>query len=140
MAEILENATTVEEHSLSKLQQWLQYGKHTWSLGAGIAWFPPGIILMGLKIIMYVFAPYMLWHLFKAKWHKSVMVLLTVVVFPFLFAQFIELENHIFNFLLTILPFLAFYMYTYILSYMIGEQLNEIQTVRKWHREELMNN
>lgn len=140
MAEILENTSSVKEHSLNKLQQWLQYGKHSWSLGAGIVWLPPGMILMGLKIIMYAFTPYMLWYLYKAKWHKSIIVFLAVVVQPFLFSEFMEFENHILGFLLSILPFLTFYIYTYILSYMIGEQLNEIQTVRKWHREELMNN
>lgn len=89
---------------------------------------------------MYAFTPYMLWYLYKAKWHKSIIVFLAVVVQPFLFSEFMEFENHILGFLLSILPFLTFYIYTYILSYMIGEQLNEIQTVRKWHREELMNN
>lgn len=136
MTNSLENAVSIEEHSLGELQHWLQYGKHTWSLGAGIIWLPYGLILMGLKLITVVFTPYMLWHLSKAKWYKSVVVFSAIVVLPFMIAQFIELENNILNFLFTALPFLTFYLFTYIISYMIGEHLNEIRTVRNWERED----
>lgn len=47
-ADILANAVTVEERSLGELQYWLNYAKHTWSLGAGIIWLPYSLILMGL--------------------------------------------------------------------------------------------
>ncbi len=134
--DILSTAVNVEEHSLSELQYWLQYEKHTWFLGAGVFWLPYGLILMGLSILAVLFTPYMIWHLFNAKWYKSIAVFLTVVILPFILSQFIPFENSIFVFLSNILPLVAFYFYTWILSYLIGEHLNEIQTLKKWRREE----
>ncbi|MEX0609328.1 MAG: hypothetical protein WD016_11540 [Balneolaceae bacterium] len=134
-ADILANAVTVEEHSLSKLQHWLQYGKHTWSLGAGIIWVPASLILTALKVIVFVFTPYMLWHLLKAMWYKSVVVLLTAVVLPLVVSLFIQIENEILNFLFIFLPFLNFFLYTYLISYIIGEHLIKIKTSKKWERE-----
>lgn len=136
-ADILAYAVTVEERSLGELQHWLNYAKHTWSLGAGIIWLPYGLILMALKIVAFIFTPYMLWHLFKAKWYKSVVVLLAVVVVPFIASQFIQTTSVI-GFLFMVLPFLTFYLFTYIISYMIGEQLIKIKTLKKWEREQMM--
>ena len=135
-ADILANAVTEEEYSLNQLQQWLQYAKHSWSLGAIIIWLPFVPIFMILKILAIVFTPYMLWHLFKAKWYKSVAVFGAIVVIPYVVFQFIQVENNILGFILKVLPLLAFYLYTYILSYMIGEHLAEIKTLKKWKREE----
>lgn len=136
-ADILANAVTEEESSLKKLQHWLQYEKHSWAFGAGIIWFPASLILMILTILAVVFTPYMLWHLFKAKWYKSVVVLLAVVVLPFIVSQFIQ-ETSVIGFSLMVLPLLNLYIYSYILSYMIGEQLIKIKTLKNWEREQMM--
>jgi len=133
--ELLANAVTVEEHSLHSIQQWLQYGKHSWSIGAGIFWISYGWILLALKIIALVFTPYMIYHLYQARWYKSVFVLLTVVVLPFGVFQFLEVDNNILGFVLSFFPFLALYLFCYIISYMIGEELIKIKTLRAWERE-----
>lgn len=139
-ADILANAITEEEYSLNQLQQWLQYEKHLWSLGAVIIWLPYFPVLWVLKILAIVFTPYMIWHLVKAKWYKSVAVFGAVVVLPYVVFQFIQVENNTLAFLLKVLPLLIFYFYNYILSYMIGEHLTEIKTLKKWKREEKIKN
>ena len=135
LADIEAHAVSVEEYSLGEIQYWLQYGKHTWSFGAGIIWLPAWIVTLVLKVLLIVFTPYMLWHLFKAKWYKSVVVLLVIVVAPFIASQIISVENNLLNIAFIYLPFLTFYFYTYIISYMIGEELNRKQTLREWKLE-----
>jgi len=139
-ADILANAVTEEEYSLSQLQQRLQYAKHSWSFGAIILWLPYVPVFMILKILAIVFTPYVLWHLFKAKWYKSVVVFGAVVVLPYVIYQFIQVENNILGFLLKVLPLLTFYLFAYILSYMIGEHLSEIKTLKRWKRDEKIRN
>jgi hypothetical protein len=139
-AEILANAETEEEYSLNRLQYWLQYGKHSWTLGAGIIWFTYGFILRIVKILAIVFTPYMLWHLFKAKWYKSIAVFLAVVAAPYVTFLFIHAGNLYINYFFMVLPVLTFYLYTYIISYMIGEYLAEIKTLKKWKYEEKIRN
>lgn len=135
-ADILANAMTEEEYSLDRLQYWLQYGKHSWSVGAGIIWFSYGLILTIVKILAIIFTPYMLWHLFKAKWYKSIVVFLIIVIMPFVVFQSLPVKNHILYFVFMVLPIVSFYFYTYIISYMIGEYLNDIKTLKKWKIEE----
>lgn len=133
--DILANAVTEEEYSLNQLQQWLNYAKHSWFAGAVAFWLPYGLVLSGLKILAIIFTPYLLWHLFKAQWYKSVVVFLIVVLLPYVGFQFILAKNHFLYFLFMMLPIVTFYFYTYIISYMIGEQLTEIRTLRKLDRQ-----
>jgi hypothetical protein len=129
----------VEENALSKLQTWLQYEKYTWFIGAGIVWVPYSLILTGLLILAVIFTPFMLWHLYRAKWYKSISVFFLVVIFPVAF-RLLETGSSIVDFLLMVLPLLTFYCYTWILSHTIDQYLSEIQTAKKWKKEKLMNN
>lgn len=136
---ILANAVSVEEASLSKLQYWLQFEKYTWFIGAGIVWIPYSLILKGLFILAVVFTPFLLWHLYCAKWYKSVSLFLATVILPLIIFQFFNTGNSIADFLLMVLPLFTFYCYLWILSYVIGNYLNEIETVKKWEKAQLIN-
>jgi hypothetical protein len=138
-SDILGGAKTIEEHSLSQLQYWLQYEKHSWLAGAGIVWMPYGLIMMGLLILAILFSPFMLWHLYKAKWYKSISIFFAIVILPLIIFQFFGTGNDVADFLLMVLPLFTFYCYTWILSYVIGNYLNEIETVKKWQKEQLIN-
>jgi|GEM_PF-1462947 len=138
-ADILANAKTIEENSLSQLQYWLQYEKYSWVAGAGIVWMPYGLIMMGLLILAVLFTPLMLWHLFKAKWYKSIGIFFATVIFPLVISLFFEIENTVADFLLMVLPLFTFYCYTWILSYAIDNYLNDMKTVKKWQKEQLVN-
>ncbi|MGM0546042.1 MAG: hypothetical protein ACQEST_04905 [Bacteroidota bacterium] len=137
--DVLSDAINENEASLSKLYYWLRFEKHTWILAAGIGWFPHQLILKGLAILAIIFSPYLLWQLFKAGWYKSIATFLGVVILPFLASQMITLPIAALNFLFTILPIITFYIFTWIISYMIGEHLNKVSTLRKWRKEYLIN-
>ena len=137
--DILSNAVTVEESSLSSLYYWLQYEKHSWILGSGIGWLPYSLVATIIAFAAIVFTPYMLWHLFQAGWYKAIITFGAVVIFPFLIHQLIQIDNTIISFSLGVLPFFTFYFYTYVISYLIGEHLNTLKTIRKWKREDLAN-
>ncbi|PAU93843.1 hypothetical protein CK503_09215 [Aliifodinibius salipaludis] len=138
-SDILASAKTIEEHSLSQLQYWLQYEKYSCVAGAGIVWMPYGLIMMGLLILAVLFTPFMLWHLFKAKWYKSIGIFLATVIIPLIISQLFDIGNTVADFLLMVLPLFTFYGYTWILSYVIGNHLNEMETVKKWQKEQLLN-
>ena len=138
-ADILANAVTVEESSLSSLYYWLQYEKHSWILGSGIGWLPYSIVLMIVSIAAIIFTPYMLWHLFRAKWYKAIITFCSIVILPFVIHQVIQIDNSAISFSLGILPLVTFYFYTYVISYLIGEHLNKLKTIRRWKKENLAN-
>ncbi|GAA5522037.1 hypothetical protein LQ318_09810 [Aliifodinibius salicampi] len=135
-ADILANTETLNESSLRELYYWLQYEKHTWMLGGGIVWFPYGLIMLGLSVLAVLFTPFMLWQLFRAKWYKSIIVFLAVVILPFVINQFIPLESSVFGFLLSVLPLLNFYIYTWLLSYMVGEYLSKFDFFKRFDLEQ----
>lgn len=136
--DILANAESMDESSLRELYYWLQYEKHTWMLGGGIAWFPYGLIMLALSILAVLFTPFMLWHLFRAKWYKSIIVFFVVVILPFVISQFIPLESSVIGFLLSVTPLLNFYIYTWLLSYMIGEYLSKLDFFKRFDLEQKM--
>jgi hypothetical protein len=138
-SDILAGAKTIEKHSLSQLQYWLQYEKYSWIVGAGIVWMPYGLIMMGLVILAVLFTPFMLWHLYKAKWYKSITVFFAVVILPFIISRLFSTATTVVGFLLMALPLVTFYCYTWMLSYVIENYLNEIETVKKWQKEQLIN-
>lgn len=135
-SDILDNAMNAEEYSLGRLQFWLDYGKHAWTAGVGMFYFPYSLVVMALTCAMLIFLPYMIWHLYRAGWYKSVYTLLAIVVVPYIISFFIASLNHIVIFIFAFLPLIAFFFCTYIISYMIGERLNKIKTLKKWRRQE----
>lgn len=99
-------------------------------------WFPYSLIMLGLSVLAVLFTPFMLWHLYRAKWHKSIIVFFAVVILPFVISLFIPLESSVVGFLLSITPLLSFYIYTWLLSYMIGEYLSELDFFKKFDLEQ----
>ncbi|MDX1617875.1 MAG: hypothetical protein R3224_03760 [Balneolaceae bacterium] len=130
-AEILANTFTEEEHSLERLYEWLQYNKHSWMLGGGMVWLPYSLVLKGITVIAALFTPFMLWHLYKAGWYKSIVLFSLFVLIPFACAQLFEADNFIFNYTLTVLPLLSFYLFMWVLSHLIGEYLEEVREQKK---------
>ncbi len=134
--DILTDAVTLNESSLRELYYWLQYEKHTWMLGGSIVWFPYSLIMLGLSILAVLFTPFMLWHLFRAKWYKSIIVFFAGVILPFVISLFIPLESSVPGFLFSVIPLLNFYIYTWLLSYMIGEYLSELDFFKRFDLEQ----
>lgn len=129
-SDILAASKSIEEKSLSQLQSGLQIEKYGWVIGAGIVFVPYNIVLMGLLLIAIVFTPFMLWHLYKAKWYKSISVFFVIVILPFIGFQFFHIGHFVADFLLMVFPLFTFYCYTWILSYVIGGYLNELEAAK----------
>ena len=117
-SDIQQDAVTAEQSSLQKLQYWLEYEKYTGLLMFGAVWFY-ALVFRLLYLAAIVFTPYMLWHLYKAKWYKAIITFIFVVLFPFAIVHLITLDNSIIDSILKFIPFFFFYFYTWILSYMI---------------------
>lgn len=124
-----------EEQSLRLLYKWLRYEGLTVIGGAGIFWLPYGLVLKAFVIFAVLFTPYMLWHLARAKWYKSIILFLVVVLMPLGAVQFTEPDASITYFLLSIGALVFFYVYTWILRHVIGERLTELEAVRKLEYE-----
>lgn len=124
-----------EEYALRKLHYWLRYEGLTPILGGGAFWLPYSLITTALIILAALFTPYLLWHLAKAKWYRAIAVFITVVCVPFLAALLAETDLSM-GFLLSMVPLVCFYLYTWTLRFVIGEQLREAATVRQleWDR------
>ncbi len=132
-------AVTVEESSLSTLYNWLQFKKHTWIIGAVIIWLPYDIILTGISILAAIFTPFMLWHLFKAKWYNAIITFCAIVILPFIIFLLVQIDNPLTSLLTGVVPLVTFYFYTYVISYMIGEYIGELKAARRWEKENLAN-
>ena len=129
-SDILSGFKTLEKKSLNQLQSGLEFEKYGWVLGAGIVFVPYNIVLMGLLIIAVVFTPFMLWHLYKAKWYKSISVFIVTVILPFIGYQFFNTGHFVADFLLMVFPLFTFFCYTWILSYVIRDYLNELEATK----------
>lgn len=135
LSSIESNSISVRKHALLKLQSWLQYGKHSWSLAAFLFYLPFGFSGSILKIAVLVFTPFMLWQLYKAGWIKSIVVFLLLVALPYLVTSLLDLGTEVTHFLIRYLPIVNFFLFTYAISYMIGEELNELHTKQQWEWE-----
>ncbi len=128
-SDVPKNALNVEESSLRKLQYWLEYEKYTAILAGAAPWFY-FIVIRILYLAAVVFTPYMLWHLYKAGWYKSIAIFVVTVLIPFLVFQFIQTESALLGFVLTFSTLFLFYFYTWILSYMIKNHLMELKELK----------
>lgn len=127
---------SVEEvYSLRQLHYWLRYEGLTGLLGGTVVWLPFGLVMSGLILLAALFTPYMLWHLWKARWYTSMVVFGALIVGPLAIAVFLENRISIGYYLLTMVPLVFFYAYTWTLRYMIGEHLFEVDSVRAFERE-----
>lgn len=97
---------------------------------------PYSLIMLALSVLAVLFTPFMLWHLYKGKWYKSIIVFFTVVILSFVIIQVIPLESSVVGFLFSTLPLLFFYIYTWLLSYMIGEYLSELDFFKRFDLEQ----
>lgn len=128
-------STGEEEYSLKQLHYWLRYEGLTGLLGGTVMWLPYGVVMSILIMMAVVFTPYMLWHLWTARWYKSIAVFPIVTGIPVLLAMISTDDISIGNYFLTVVPLVFFYLYTWSLRYVIGERLSEIEAVRSFEMQ-----
>ena len=133
--DLLAHSVTEEEYSLRQLHYWLRYEGLTPLLG-GFAFFVPyGLVMTVLVGLAVVFAPYMVWQLWRAKWFKTLAVFAVCVGVPLVVSRFVSADSFVLKFLLTYGPLVPFYFFTWILRLVIGEELAERSGVRLFDHE-----
>jgi len=134
MSEINFDGIEEEEYALRQLHYWLRYESLS-VLGGGAAfWIPYGLIVAILGILAALFAPYMLWRLWTARWYKSIVVFVVLVVFPFVAFRFIPIEDTLAKYLVMSVPLVNFYIYTWVLRLVLGEHLEQARLLRQVQR------
>jgi len=125
-----------EDYAVERLHYWLNYQTKTIFIGGGLFWLPFGPIFLLLTIVAFLFAPYMMWRLAQAGWYKTLILFICVVIAPLVAAQFVNPQNQILNYALMFGPMLAFYLFTWILKFVLGDQVDEIKGNRLFAYEE----
>lgn len=123
-----------EEDALRQLHRWLKY-EGLVPLGGAFAFFTPyGLVVLILAGTAVAFTPYLLYQLWRARWWKSIVTFVVVVLAPlgFWLAGF---GDELGQYLLSAVPLAAFFVYTWILRLVIGEDLQERSAVRLFDYE-----
>ncbi len=137
--ELFVHSVSEEEDSLQQLHYWLKYEGLTFLAGGFSFWVPYGLVVRILFILAAIFTPYMLWHLIRARWYKSVAIFVLFVLLPFTASFFVSAEASLTKFLLMAVPLAWFYIYTWVLRLVIGEHLSETRSVRLLNYERRRN-
>lgn len=119
-----------QDYALRSLQRWLRYEGLAPLLGGSAFFVPYGLVVGALVLLAIVFVPYLLWKLFEAGWYKSIITFVLLILVPLVAARFMEVGS-LSRFLLVTGPLAAFYIYTWVLAYLIGDHLKEAQAIRE---------
>lgn len=127
--EFYQSAVSEEEYALRGLHHWLTRGGSSVLLAPMGVFVPYSIVLSVLFVCAVVFTPYMLYQLVKARWYKSVATFVVTVLVPFIVFRFVSGSSTGMA-LMAFVPFVAFYLYTWILRAVVGDYLREKAEVR----------
>lgn len=116
-----------EYDNLESLHQWLAYELSSAGLSGLAFLLPYRYVVLLLKLAAFIFTPYMLWRLFKAGRFGWIAGFFITVGLPFLYGQRADPTGIITGFLLSILPLITFYLYTWALRLHLSEWLMEAQ-------------
>lgn len=136
--ELLEYAVGEEEHALRQLHYWLKWEGLIPFAGVGVFFIPYSLVMMALVGAAVIFAPYLLYQLWRARWFKTIGVFVIVVIGPFA-SWLVDPDDVVVRFILQYLPLVAFYFFAWILRLVIGEELNERSAVRLFDHERQRN-
>ncbi len=128
---LLNVAVSEEESALQQLHHWLSYETLTVILGGGMFFLSYGLAMTVLIVLAVLFTPYMLWQLARAKWLKAIVAFAVVVIVPFALSRWMHAEGSVGYYVWTMGPLVLFYLYAWVLRYVIGEHLSEMQMVRQ---------
>ncbi len=133
--DILGYAAAEDEYALRQLHHWLKWEGLLPLTGLGAFFLPFSLIMTVLVGAAILFTPYMIFQLWRARWMKSIVFFAIVVLVPVAASFLIKSDELLLTYFLRFLPLVAFYMFTWILRLVIGENLNERSAVRLFDRE-----
>lgn len=107
-----------------RLYYWLSYNRYSIFVYGGLFYIPAAPILLLLTVLAGVFAPYMLYVLYRNGKRGWLVTFGIVVGIPVVLA-FVPTGSDIFNAMLRFLPLLTFYFYCYMLRFSVGEWISD---------------
>lgn len=126
----------VDAAQLRRLYHWLSYNRYTIFLYGGGIYLPWALILLALIVLAAVFAPYLLYVLYKNGNHGWLAAFAIMVGIPVVLA-FLSTGNAILDTCLHFLPLLAFYFYCFVLRFSVSEWVGDDNPVDQlWNDEE----
>ena len=137
--DLLAYTAAEDEYALRQLHHWLKYEGLLPFAGVGAFVIPYGLIMTALVAAAVLFAPYMLFQLWRARWVKTIVLFVVLVLVPVATSYLIESDDVIITYFLRYLPLVAFYLFAWILRLVIGEELNERSAVRLFDHERARN-
>ena len=118
-----------EEANLADLHKWLTYELATAPVGI-LAFAAPGFLITIVLYAAILFSPYLIWRLAQVKRYGWIAAFLLLVGLPFAI-RFIFKPEMVGDFLLTWLPLINFYLFTFVLRHSVSGWLEEL----KWKRQ-----
>lgn len=109
---------------LRRLYYWLSYHRFTGFLYGGLLIVPWVVILVALIAAAVVFAPYMLFVLYK-EGKRGWLIFFAVLVGGPVALTFIHTGSHPFDVFLDFMPLLAYYFYCYLLRFSVREWISD---------------
>jgi len=134
MSEINFDGIEEEEYTLRQLHYWLRYEGLSFLGGSAGFWLPYKLVLGILVALAALFSLYMLWRLWTARWYKAIVVFMIVVVLPLVVSRFISTDASYARLVLTWVPLVNFYIYTWVLRLVLGEHLEQARLLRHVQR------
>lgn len=121
---------------LNRLYYWLSYHRFSIVLYGALYCLPWLLVFLAVVILALVFAPYMLYVLYKNGKRGWLVTFAAVVGVPIVLA-FIPTGSRFFGIFLDFMPLLAFYFYCYLLRFSVGEWISDAsQAAEEWVTEE----
>ena len=123
------------EQPLRDLHAALRYEGLTAFGGAAAFWLPASLAESVLVLLAVGFTPYLVWKLWQAGWRGTVLAFGLVVGLPVLLALLGAATTAMSAYLLTAVPLVLFYAFTWALQYQIGDHLREAEDARRVYRQ-----
>ena len=129
------------EQPLRDLHAALRYEGLTAFGGAAAFWLPASLAESVLVLLAVGFTPYLIWKLWQAGWRGTVLAFGLVVGLPVLLALLgaaataMSATTAMSAYLLTAVPLVLFYAFTWALQYQIGDHLREAEDARRVYRQ-----
>ena len=120
-----------ETSRLQQLHRWLTIGGGSMMLGGSALILPMGIVMMVMLWGAVLFAPFMLWQLYQLQKRGWILGFLIVVGVPLIGSFFVDRVS-VFGMILSMLPLVMFFGYTWLLRQYVSGWLEEL----RWKRED----
>lgn len=120
------------EYATERLLLALDYGRKSAIVGIGFVWMPYGLVLGLFVLAAFIFVPYMFRRLLQLRWFGWVTAFALFVFAPLIASRFLfDGPGHaLWSFAATVMPLLAFYLFTWILKFVLRDYPEDMRAQR----------